>query len=181
MKNITNILLKILTVLLLIVLTIIFIVDINISKEFIIIIWIVLFLPITAIIIKMMSDMKKLEKLNEKIEKESEEYQKNKKKILSKFKKILIIFGIIEILFLGFLDIFLICQCGHHNFKILPILIVVIIQFFISLYYLKKIKNKDCSVDTLIKYALASFVLFLIVVILSKNDMDKLHKIDRLL
>ena len=177
-KECISILSKIVLVILSIILIAIFTVEINISIEFLFIIGIIFILPFSLIIIKLISDMKRKEKDNETLDKMSETYIKNKNVIFKKFRIILILTVFIELMFLGFNGIFLICMCGHHEFEILPILIFIIVQSVFYICNYRMLKNKDVKVKALIDYFVISFVLFLTIVIFSKNDMDKLHRVD---
>lgn len=172
---IISILLRVVLVLLAILFIAILAVDIELSIEFIILIGIVFVLPITLIIIKLMSDMRKKEKANQSLDKSSDEYIKNRKKILSKSKIIVSLVIILEILFCIFNQM-LTCMCGHHEFKVLPMSIYVIMQIIYYLYYFRKLRDKEYTVQFLNNFIISSFILFLIIVILSKNDMDKLHR-----
>lgn len=176
-KDYISILLKISLILLSILLIAIFIVDIQISVEFLTIIGLIFILPLTLIIIKLISDMKHKEKENESLDKLSDAYIKNKNTILKKFKFIVILVIILEVSFYIF-NYFLTCMCGHHEFKTLPMLIYIILQIIFNICYFIKLKNKEFTVKNLIDYFIMSFVLFLIIVVLSKNDMDKLHSIN---
>lgn len=173
-----SILLKILLIVLSILLIAIFIVDIQLSVEFLLIIGLIFILPFTLIIMKLIADMKKREKENEALDKLSETYMKNQKIILKKFKGILILGISFELVFFIFNYLFLICMCGHHEFKILPMLIFIITQIIFNLCNFRKLKNKEVTVKKLIDYFIMSFILFFVIVVLSKNDMDKLHNLE---
>lgn len=175
-----SLLLKISLILLSILLIVIFIVDIQLSVEFLLIIGLIFILPLILIIMKLISDMKHKEKENESLDKLSDEYIKNKNTILKKFKIIMILSMLFEIIFFIFNFLFLTCMCGHHEFKILPMLIFIISQIIFYICNFKKLKNKEITVKKLIDYFIMSFVLFLIIVVLSKNNMDKLHNIGSL-
>lgn len=172
-----SLLLKISLILLSILLIAIFIVEIQLSVEFLLIIGLIFILPLILIIMKLIFDMKHKEKENESLDKLSDAYIKNKNTILKKFKIIIILSILFEIIFFIFNYIFLICMCGHHEFKTLPMLIYIILQIIFNVFYFIKLKNKEFTVKSLIDYFIMSFVLFLIIVVLSKNDMDKLHNI----
>ena len=172
-----SLLLKISLILLSILLIGIFIIDIQFSVEFLTIIGLIFILPFLLIIIKLISDMKRKENENKSLDKLSDTYIKNKNTILKKFKFIVILVIILEVLFYVF-NYFFTCMCGHHEFKTLPMLIYIILQIIFNVFYFIKLKNKEFKVKNLIDYFMMQFVLFLIIVVLSKNDMDKLHRIN---
>lgn len=180
-ENYISILSKIVLTILSIILIAIFIVEINISIEFLLIIGVIFILPYSLIVIKLISDMKRKEKENEALNKMSETYIKNKNVILKKFRIILILTIFFELMFFWFNYICLICMCGHHEFKILPMLIFIILQIGLYIYNYRFLKNKDAKVKTLIDYYVISFVLFLAIVICSKNNMDELHRVNEVI
>lgn len=97
----------------------------------------------------------------EKLEEKNENY----------FLKLLLkIIYIIEII-LFILNLFLTCTCGHHLFKVIPWLIFMVLEFVI---YIKNFKDKNSNKIKPIHIIIA-ILLFILLLVLCKNDMQKLH------
>lgn len=82
-----------------------------------------------------------------------------------------ILLGIQYVLF-GFVYMIFVCSCGHHYINIVPVMIFFIIQFI-----LLKILTKNHS-TYIFEFMFTSIVLLIVVAFLSRNDMDKLHRME---
>lgn len=145
----------------------------SISIEFLILILLAL-IAFLLIIYACIERIKKILKDNETLEKTSTEYIKNRKKIFSKLIIIIIIIYIIEILFCVW-NYNSACMCGFLEFKMLPLLIFMILQFISICYIFILSKKKEYTIDYLVKFIFMTFILFILVAVLSKNDVDALH------
>lgn len=135
------------------------------STEFLMIVFLIIMI-IAGIIIANIFGMKKIEK-----------NEKNNKKILSKFRLIMTILYITEIVFVIFNYNFCTCMCGYREFKTIPLLVFIILQFIVDIKFFLLNKDKEYTVNYLIKYIVISIISFGLIIVLSKNDMDKLHSI----
>lgn len=109
------------------------------------------------------------------LDKTSEEY-KNTKKSFKKFNLMIMPLYIFEII--GICGIFSVtCVCGHPFINPLAVFVFMLFQFVSSLILYKSNEIKGKSFWVLLVYDVISILLFLTVIKLFPNDMDKLHSI----
>lgn len=93
----------------------------------------------------------------------------------SKWRFLIYLLLAFEVFFCGF-NMFFTCMCGHHEFKVIPITIIIlgeiISYIIINIKYPEKLEKKDEVLKLLIIY----LIVFIIGSILTKNNMDELHE-----
>ena len=66
-------------------------------------------------------------------------------------------------------------MCGYLAIKMLPILNYAIVQSIISIYILNTLDERKYKVSFIVGYMIISIILFIITIMLFRNDLDVLH------
>ena len=124
-----------------------------------------------------MLKINKLIKINKDLDKESDDYKINIKKIKKVFYISFIFIMIMEGIYciLAFNSS---CICGHYPVKIFPIKTCLILTFIVNIVIFKKLNDEDYKSSTLIMFVALPIIIFVITVLLSRNDMDALHNLN---
>lgn len=95
----------------------------------------------------------------------------------SKWRFLIYLLFIFEIFFCGS-NMIVTCMCGHHQFKVIPITIIVLGE--IISYIIINIRNPEKlgTKEEVFKLLKIYFIVFILGSILTKNNMDKLHRIE---
>ena len=123
-----------------------------------------------------MEKIKEIRTVNEKLDNNSDGYKKNQNIIWRKVFKSFLFISISEFVYCIFNDMSR-CVCGFSQIDMLPILNFAVLQSIISIYILKTLKKRNYTIRFLSCYMIISVLLFIITIILFKNDLNALHRL----
>lgn len=145
----------------------------GLSIEISIIFCIVMFI-MSLVTIYNMFKIKNIRLLNNELDKNSEEYKKHQRSIWNKIALSFCFISTLEFTYCIFNRLSM-CMCGHLAIKMLPILNYAIVQSIISIYILNTLDERNYKVSFIVGYMIISIILFIITIVLFRNDLDALH------
>ena len=145
----------------------------GLSIEVSIIFYIVMFIMFLVTVYNMIK-IKNIRILNDGLDNNSEEYKKVQKSIWNKVALSFLFISILEFTYCLFNRLTM-CMCGHLAIKMLPILNYAIVQSIISIYILNTLDERKYKVSFIVGYMIISIILFIITIMLFRNDLDALH------
>ena len=130
---------------------------------------------ILIILLLVFSAVKQRNKINY-LGKGTEEYTKKKKSFLKLYLTIVLLYIVqITILCVVFSNK---CICGYYWYNPTPISIFMLVQLIVNIVFFRKNENSEISLKLILIYFVVLILLFLGILFLFQNDMDKLHSFD---
>ena len=121
------------------------------------------------------SAVKQRNKINQ-LGKGTEEYTKKKKSFLKLYLTIVLLYMAQITILCAVFSIK--CICSHYWYNPTPISIFMLVQLIVNIVLFRKNENSEISMKLILIYFVVSILLFLGILFLFQNDMDKLHSFD---